>query len=115
MIHHAANKYLHLGIEYEDLFQLACIGFIEGYRRHDPAKGKVSTIIYMYIRKEIMKHYYNNHEVIRVPEYLRSGKRKDLSVLKQILSLDAPINGEESTTLMDLLEDITAKDPADIV
>lgn len=111
LIHHAANKYLHLGIEYDDLYQLACIGFLKAVDKYDQKKGKLSTIAYVYIRKEIMSYYYNNSSIIRLPQYLQTGHKKDTSKFKSVTSLDS--QNEEGLTLLDILEDATASDPSE--
>lgn len=40
-------------ISYEDLYQEACIGFIQSVRRYDPAKGSLSNYATWYIRDHI--------------------------------------------------------------
>jgi RNA polymerase sigma-B factor len=48
--------------ELDDLVQIGTIGLIKAIRKHDPAKGKLTTIAWGYIRWEIMR-YLNCQQV----------------------------------------------------
>lgn len=42
--------------ELDDLVQIGTIGLLKAIRKHDPAKGKLTTIAWGYIRWEIMRY-----------------------------------------------------------
>lgn len=50
-----------LGIEYEDAFQIGCLGLTKALKAYDPAKGAFSTIATMAIEYELKDsfRYYN--------------------------------------------------------
>jgi len=115
LCHSMANKFkakLH-SVEYDDILQNVCIGFINALRKHDPKRGKLSTAAHQYARKEVYRHYYNTGSTIRIPEHAQTGKtKKDIKF--NFLSLDSPIQGYDEVMWYDVLEDRTAPDPQDI-
>lgn len=48
--------------ELDDLVQIGTMGLLKAIRKHDPAKGKLTTIAWGYIRWEIMR-YLNNQQL----------------------------------------------------
>lgn len=83
-----AKRYLNLNFEYDDLFQVACIGLIKAVDLFDPSRGfKFSTLAVKVINYEILKH-------------MRKQKKHE-----QILSLDEPMKGTADFRLLDVLED----------
>ena len=59
---HMANKYRNPNVPYEDIFQVASIGFLMAIRKFDPTKNlKLTTYAGHWIMGEIF-NYYNRHE-----------------------------------------------------
>lgn len=61
-----ANKYKDCGKEFSDIFQEGCIGLTVAVQRYDCEQGRLSTFVYPYIKKYILKSINENY-VVHVP------------------------------------------------
>lgn len=61
-----ANKYKDCGKEFADIFQEGCIGLMLAVERYDCEQGRLSTFVYPYIKKYILKSINENY-VVHVP------------------------------------------------
>ena len=72
-----AKKYTGRGIEYDDLYQVACIGLIYAIDRYDPSKGyEFSSYATPTIVGEIKKYFRDKGWVIRVPRRIQELNKK---------------------------------------
>ena len=53
----------------DEYIQLGRIGLWRAIKKHDPKKGKLSTIAWNYIRWEIIKHFNKNKKFMHKPLY----------------------------------------------
>ncbi|WP_297810021.1 SigB/SigF/SigG family RNA polymerase sigma factor [uncultured Finegoldia sp.] len=72
-----AKKYIGKGIEYDDLYQVACIGLIYAIDRYNPEKGfEFSSYATPTIVGEIKKYFRDKGWVIRVPRRIQELNKK---------------------------------------
>lgn len=72
-----AKKYIGRGIEYDDLYQVACIGLIYAIDRYNPEKGfEFSSYATPTIVGEIKKYFRDKGWVIRVPRRIQELNKK---------------------------------------
>lgn len=63
-----SRKFLNRGLEYEDIFQVACIALIKAVERFDPGKGvKFVSFATPTIIGEIKRYFRDKGSVIRIP------------------------------------------------
>ena len=66
-----AKRFSGRGIDYDDLYQVACIGLLYAVERFDPAKGvKFTTFASPTISGEIKRYFRDKGNFIRVPRRL---------------------------------------------
>lgn len=72
-----AKKYVGKGIEYDDLYQVACIGLIYAIDRYDIDKGyKFSSFATPTIVGEIKRYFRDKGWIIRVPRRIQETSKK---------------------------------------
>ncbi|MDY6065254.1 MAG: SigB/SigF/SigG family RNA polymerase sigma factor [Finegoldia sp.] len=72
-----AKKYVGKGIEYDDLYQVACIGLIYAIERYDIDKGyKFSSFATPTIVGEIKRYFRDKGWIIRVPRRIQETSKK---------------------------------------
>lgn len=72
-----SKKYSNKGIEYEDIYQVACLGLIYSVDRFDISKGyEFSSFATPTIIGEIKKHFRDKGWVIRVPRRIQELSQK---------------------------------------
>jgi RNA polymerase sigma factor (sigma-70 family) len=62
---------------FEDMFQIGCVGLLLAIRKHDPARGKLST----YAVASIYRHLWRamrNASMVHVPEWIKGERRDEL-------------------------------------
>ena len=96
LVHSICNKYrpalIALHIDYEDAFQIGCIGLVEAIRKHEPNRGRsLASFAYLKISAELCHHF----------RYCNLNGRN-----KQYVSLDAPAN-EHQTSFLQFIPDPT--------
>lgn len=83
-----AKKYANKGIEYEDIYQVACVGLIYAIDRFDIEKGyEFSSFATPTIIGEIKKHFRDKGWSIRVPRRIQELSKK-INNAKVTLSQD---------------------------
>jgi RNA polymerase sigma-B factor len=72
-----SKKYANRGIEYDDIYQVACIGLIYAVDRYDVSKGyEFSSFATPTIIGEIKKHFRDKGWTIRVPRRIQELSKK---------------------------------------
>jgi RNA polymerase sigma factor (sigma-70 family) len=73
LVHRVAQRYrwaCGASIDYEDLIQAGRLGVLRALRTYDPAKGKPSTYIMLWVRDAIVREVRDNSRTIRVPDHV---------------------------------------------
>lgn len=66
-----SRRFINRGIEYDDIFQVACMGLIYAVERFDPDRGvKFATFATPTIMGEIRKYFRDRGSFIRIPRKL---------------------------------------------
>ena len=66
------RKYLHKGVEYDDLYQIGALALVQAVERFDPDKGfAFSTFATPTILGEIRKYFRDKQWSLRVPRRLK--------------------------------------------
>lgn len=66
-----SRRFIDRGIEYDDIFQVACMGLIYAVERFDPDRGvKFATFATPTIMGEIRKHFRDKGSFIKIPRKL---------------------------------------------
>ena len=106
LVAHFANKYIGLGVDFEDLQSAGEIGLIQAVDRFDYTRGtRFSTYATDWIRQAIRREITKTGGTIRLPEdkaYLRS-EFAPVSFDKEV--------GDEGATIEDFIADENAVDP----
>jgi RNA polymerase sigma-B factor len=93
-----SKKYANRGIEYDDIYQIACIGLIYAIDRYDVDKGfEFSSFATPTIIGEIKKHFRDKGWTIRVPRRIQELSKK-INNAKVLLSQDL----QRSPTINDI-------------
>ncbi len=72
-----SKKYVNRGIDYEDIYQVACVGLIYAIDRFDVSKGfEFSSFATPTIIGEIKKHFRDKGWTIRVPRRIQELSKK---------------------------------------
>lgn len=81
-----SKKYVNRGIDYDDIYQVACIGLIYAVDRYDLSKGyEFSSFATPTIIGEIKKYFRDKGWTIRVPRRIQELSKK-INTSKNILS-----------------------------
>ncbi|MCD8180165.1 MAG: sigma-70 family RNA polymerase sigma factor [Firmicutes bacterium] len=66
-----SRKFVNRGVEYEDIYQVACMGILYAVERFDPDKGvKFATFATPTVMGEIRKYFRDKGNFIRIPRRL---------------------------------------------
>ena len=77
-----AKQYQGMGLELEDLIQVANLGLFEAVKRFDPDKGvKFISFAVWYVRAELQKALNDLSRVVRIPSHKTMTEGKDFSTL----------------------------------
>ncbi len=80
------KKFINRGIEYDDLYQVACLGLIYAIERFDTQKGvKFSSFATPTIIGEIKRHFRDRGNIIRIPRRIYEEYQK-VNQARHILS-----------------------------
>ncbi|NLW22037.1 MAG: SigB/SigF/SigG family RNA polymerase sigma factor [Tissierellia bacterium] len=95
-----SKKYANRGIDYDDIYQVACIGLIYAIDRYDVDKGfEFSSFATPTIIGEIKKYFRDKGWTIRVPRRIQELSKK-INNAKSVLSQ----NLQRSPTIKDIAE-----------
>jgi RNA polymerase sigma-B factor len=78
-----SKKFLHRGLEYDDIYQVACVALIKAVERFDPKKGvKFVSFATPTIVGEIKRYFRDKGSIIRIPRriyesYQRVGQARE--------------------------------------
>ena len=77
-----AKQYQGMGLEIEDLIQVANLGLFEAVKRFDPDRGvKFISFAVWYVRAELQKALNDLSRVVRIPSHKTMTEGKDFSTL----------------------------------
>jgi len=66
-----SRKFINRGIEYDDIYQVACMGIMYAVERFDPDRGiKFATFATPTVMGEIRKHFRDKGNFVRIPRKL---------------------------------------------
>ena len=66
-----SRKFVNRGVEYDDIYQVACLGILYAVERFDPDKGvKFATFATPTVMGEIRKYFRDKGNFIRIPRRL---------------------------------------------
>lgn len=72
LVHFVVRKYVGRGLEYDDLFQVGCMGLMTAARRFDwKRENKFSTVAFWWIRQSIQRSIDDYGTCIRIPSFMR--------------------------------------------
>lgn len=102
-----ARKYTNRGIEYDDIFQVACIGLIYAIDRFDPERGfEFSSFATPTIIGEIKKYFRDKGWTIKVPRRIQeTSKRINNAKLELYQSLGRSPTAEDIADFLGLSEE----------
>ncbi len=107
-----SRRFINRGIEYEDIYQVACLGVINAVDRFDPERGvKFPSFATPTVLGEIRKYFRDKGFFIRIPrslyevfykaEQIRRGnaevQEQDIDEISRILNLPKSVVEEAST------------------
>lgn len=77
-----AKQYQGMGLEIEDLIQVANLGLFEAVKRFDPTRGiKFISFAVWYVRAELQKALNDLSRVVRIPSHKTMTEGKEFSTL----------------------------------
>lgn len=85
--------------ELDDLVQIGHIGLLKAIRKHDPSKGKLTTIAWGYIRWEIMRYLNNQEHNIISTEISTNAQSTDVDNLWEYLPDSLSVLEKETMVL----------------
>ena len=102
-----ARKYTNRGIEYDDIFQVACIGLIYAIDRFDPDRGfEFSSFATPTIIGEIKKYFRDKGWTIKVPRRIQeTSKRINNAKLELYQTLGRSPTAEDIADFLGLSEE----------
>ena len=103
-----ANRYMHFGVEFEDLAQVGRLGLLKAYEVYDVNRNaKFITCAVVWVRQAIQREVRKNGRLVRLPDYVTSKIIK----LNKVKNSFIANNGREPTDeeLCDIL-DITIEE-----
>ena len=98
------KKFLNRGADYDDIYQVACIGLIQAIQRYDHTKGvKFTSFATPTIVGEIKRYFRDKGNLIRIPRRIYEIYQK-VNIAKQTLSqtLDRAPNVQEIASYLKL-------------
>jgi len=104
-----ANKHIGQGVPISDLIQEGNIGLLEAATRFDPSGGtRFISYAQLWIRKRINEAVAKHGRIVRIPHNQEYDIYKAKKAGEEVASLtpiylDAPISGEEETSIGDII------------
>lgn len=100
LVHKIVNKYFKRTnlYEYDDLFQVGCIGLVKASKKFDESRGKFSTIATHCITNEL-RHHFRGDKWRMGTDKLRTQGKAEVP-----LSIDYERKGEDGSVLENAIE-----------
>lgn len=96
-----SRKFVNRGVEYDDIYQVACLGILYAVERFDPDKGvKFATFATPTIMGEIRKYFRDKGNFIRIPRRLYEVFYK----AEKIRRMSSEISQEEIARILNIPE-----------
>ena len=96
-----SRKFVNRGVEYDDIYQVACLGILYAVERFDPDKGvKFATFATPTVMGEIRKYFRDKGNFIRIPRRLYEVCYK----AEKIRRLSSEISQEEIARILNIPE-----------
>ena len=103
------KKYLNRGVDYDDLFQIGCLGLVKAIKNYDPAyQVRFSTYVVPMIAGEV-KRYLRDDGMVKVSRSL-----KELAIKVAAAQEKLNLRFGREAGIMEIAEE-TGADPGDIV
>ena len=94
-----SRKFVNRGVEYDDIYQVACLGILYAVERFDPDRGvKFATFATPTVMGEIRKYFRDKGNFIRIPRRLYEVFYK----AEKIRRLKADISREEIARILNI-------------
>ena len=94
-----SRKFINRGVEYDDIYQVACLGILYAVERFDPDKGvKFATFATPTVLGEIRRYFRDKGNFIRIPRKLYEVFYK----AEKIRRLKADISREEIARILNI-------------
>lgn len=98
-----SRKFVNRGVEYDDIYQVACMGILYAVERFDPDKGvKFATFATPTVMGEIRKYFRDKGSFIRIPRRLYEIFYK----AEKIRRMSSEISHEEIARILNIPEKI---------
>lgn len=96
-----SRKFINRGVEYDDIYQVACMGILYAVERFDPDKGvKFATFATPTVMGEIRKYFRDKGNFIRIPRRLYEVFYK----AEKIRRMSSGISQEEIARILNIPE-----------
>ncbi|MGN0106541.1 MAG: sigma-70 family RNA polymerase sigma factor [Hominilimicola sp.] len=96
-----SRKFVNRGVEYDDIYQVACLGILYAVERFDPDKGvKFATFATPTVMGEIRKYFRDKGNFIRIPRRLYEVFYK----AEKIRRMSGEISREEIARILNIPE-----------
>lgn len=96
-----SRKFVNRGVEYDDIYQVACLGILYAVERFDPNKGvKFATFATPTVMGEIRKYFRDKGNFIRIPRRLYEVFYK----AEKIRRMSSEISQEEIARILNIPE-----------
>lgn len=96
-----SRKFVNRGVEYDDIYQVACLGILYAVERFDPDKGvKFATFATPTVMGEIRKYFRDKGNFIRIPRRLYEVFYK----AEKIRRMSSEISQEEIARILNIPE-----------
>lgn len=96
-----SRKFINRGVEYDDIYQVACLGILYAVERFDPDKGvKFATFATPTVMGEIRKYFRDKGSFIRIPRRLYEVFYK----AEKIRRMSSEISQEEISRILNIPE-----------
>ena len=81
------------GLEYDDLFQEACLAYLEALRTHDESRGKISTHIWTCVSNHLKNYIKRQKDTVSLDGYDKpnyesrwwEGLTKDATIVAEVV------------------------------
>ncbi len=96
-----SRKFINRGVEYDDIYQVACMGILYAIERFDPEKGvKFATYATPTVMGEIRKYFRDKGNFIRIPRRLYEVFYK----AEKIRRMSGGLSREETARILNIPE-----------